>query len=169
MPADELAAAAVDVFGADRVTVEPRLDDALETAVRLAEDTGDDVLSGAGVLVTGSVVTAGEARTAARRDDERAGASPTTASRRSPSALRRADRATRGALAAVLGLEAVVTLLVPRALAFTDGGLGRRPRPSLLVGARRADDRRGRAGASAVGDRPRLGAAGAVPAERACG
>lgn len=37
---------------------------------------------------------------------------------------RRADRATRGALAALLGLEAVVTLLVPRALAFSDGGLG---------------------------------------------
>lgn len=36
----------------------------------------------------------------------------------------RADRATRGALAAVLGLEALVTLLVPRALAFTDAGLG---------------------------------------------
>ncbi|HEY8301060.1 MAG TPA: DUF4233 domain-containing protein [Jatrophihabitans sp.] len=36
----------------------------------------------------------------------------------------RADRATRGGLAAVLGLEAVVTLLVPRALAFSDGGLG---------------------------------------------
>ena len=44
------------------MTVEPRLDDALEAAVRLAEDTGDDVLAGAGVLVTGSVVTAGEAR-----------------------------------------------------------------------------------------------------------
>ncbi len=62
VPADRLAALAVDVFGADRVTVEPRLDDALETAVRLAEDTGDDLLSGAGVLVIGSVVTAGEAR-----------------------------------------------------------------------------------------------------------
>jgi hypothetical protein len=37
---------------------------------------------------------------------------------------RRADRATRGALAGVLGLEAVVTLLLPRALAFSDGGLG---------------------------------------------
>lgn len=37
--------------------------------------------------------------------------------------VRRADRATRGAMAAVLGLEAVVTLLVPRALAFSDGGL----------------------------------------------
>ncbi len=60
---DALAAQAVDVFGADRVTVEPRLDDALEAAVRLAEDTGDDILAGTGVLVTGSVVTAGEART----------------------------------------------------------------------------------------------------------
>ena len=34
---------------------------------------------------------------------------------------RRADKATRGALAAVLGLEALVVLLVPRALAFTTG------------------------------------------------
>ncbi|MDQ1744840.1 MAG: dihydrofolate synthase / folylpolyglutamate synthase [Pseudonocardiales bacterium] len=62
VPADELAAVAVDIFGADRVTVEPRLDDALETAVRLAEDSSDGQLAGAGVLVTGSVVTAGEAR-----------------------------------------------------------------------------------------------------------
>jgi dihydrofolate synthase/folylpolyglutamate synthase len=62
MPADELAAQAVQIFGADRVTVEARLDDAIEAAVRLAEETGDDVLSGAGVLITGSVVTAGEAR-----------------------------------------------------------------------------------------------------------
>jgi dihydrofolate synthase/folylpolyglutamate synthase len=62
MPADELAHHAVAVFGPDRVTVEQRLDDALETAVRIAEDTDDGVLSGAGVLVTGSVVTAGEAR-----------------------------------------------------------------------------------------------------------
>jgi hypothetical protein len=38
--------------------------------------------------------------------------------------IQRADRATRGGLAAVLGLEAVVTLLVPRALAFSSGGLG---------------------------------------------
>jgi dihydrofolate synthase/folylpolyglutamate synthase len=63
LPVDDLAAVAVEVFGADRVTVEARLDDAIEAAVRLAEDTGDDVLSGSGVLVTGSVVTAGEART----------------------------------------------------------------------------------------------------------
>jgi dihydrofolate synthase/folylpolyglutamate synthase len=59
---DELASLAVDVFGESRVVVEPRLDDAIEAAVTLAEETGDNSLSGAGVLVTGSVVTAGEAR-----------------------------------------------------------------------------------------------------------
>lgn len=60
---DHLAAKAVEVFGAERVTVEPRLDDAIEAAVRLAEEGSDTgALSGAGVLVTGSVVTAGEAR-----------------------------------------------------------------------------------------------------------
>ena len=63
LSADELAAVAVPIFGPDRVTVEARLDDAIEVGVRLAEDTGDDVLAGAGVLITGSVVTAGEART----------------------------------------------------------------------------------------------------------
>jgi dihydrofolate synthase/folylpolyglutamate synthase len=62
LPADALAAQAVEVFGRDRVTIEPRLDDAIEAAVRLAEDTDDGVPAGTGVLVTGSVVTAGEAR-----------------------------------------------------------------------------------------------------------
>ncbi|WP_308358450.1 bifunctional tetrahydrofolate synthase/dihydrofolate synthase [Streptomyces sp. NEAU-Y11] len=60
MDADELAAIAVEVFGADRVQVEPRLDDALEQAVTLAEEESE--YSGAGVLVTGSVITVGEAR-----------------------------------------------------------------------------------------------------------
>jgi dihydrofolate synthase/folylpolyglutamate synthase len=63
MSADDLGALAVEVFGPDRVTVEPRLDNAIETAVQLAEDNADGVLAGSGVLVTGSVVTAGEART----------------------------------------------------------------------------------------------------------
>jgi dihydrofolate synthase/folylpolyglutamate synthase len=62
MPADDLAALAVQVFGGDRVVVEPRLDDAIETAVQLAEE-GEEQLGGSGVLVTGSVSTAGEART----------------------------------------------------------------------------------------------------------
>ncbi len=62
LPVDDLAAIAVEVFGAERVAVEPRLDDAIETAVQLAEE-GEEQLGGSGVLVTGSVVTAGEART----------------------------------------------------------------------------------------------------------
>ncbi|WSL80640.1 bifunctional folylpolyglutamate synthase/dihydrofolate synthase [Kitasatospora sp. NBC_01266] len=60
MPVDLLAAQAVEVFGEDRVQIEPRLDDAIEAAVTLAEEEGD--LSGAGVLITGSVITVGEAR-----------------------------------------------------------------------------------------------------------
>ncbi|MFC5143773.1 bifunctional tetrahydrofolate synthase/dihydrofolate synthase [Streptomyces aureoversilis] len=60
MDPDELAAIAVEVFGAERVQVEPRLDDALEAAITLAEEEAE--FSGAGVLVTGSVITVGEAR-----------------------------------------------------------------------------------------------------------
>ena len=60
MDADELAAVAVEVFGEERVQVEPRLPDALEAAITLAEEEGE--YAGAGVLVTGSVITVGEAR-----------------------------------------------------------------------------------------------------------
>jgi len=62
LSADDLAALAVEYFGADRVEVELRLDGAIEAAVRLAEDDDDGPMGGGGVLVTGSVVTAGEAR-----------------------------------------------------------------------------------------------------------
>lgn len=60
MDPDELGALAVDVFGADRVSVEPSLAAAVEQAGELAEEGGE---SGVGVVVTGSVVTAGETRT----------------------------------------------------------------------------------------------------------
>jgi dihydrofolate synthase/folylpolyglutamate synthase len=60
MSVDELGALAVDVFGADRVEVTPRLDDALDAAISAAQADGDR--SGVGVLVTGSVVTVAEAR-----------------------------------------------------------------------------------------------------------
>ena len=60
MTIDELANEAVEIFGGDRVEVEPRLDDALDAAVRMAED--DTPLGGSGVIVTGSLVTVGEAR-----------------------------------------------------------------------------------------------------------
>ena len=46
---------------------------------------------------------------------------------------RRANRATRGALAAVLCLEALVVLLMPRALAQTSGGLGTTKTVILVV------------------------------------
>ncbi|MEV4614530.1 folylpolyglutamate synthase/dihydrofolate synthase family protein [Kitasatospora sp. NPDC049258] len=59
-PVDQLASIAVEIFGEDRVQVEPRLDDAIEAAITLAEEDGD--LTGTGVLVTGSVITVGEAR-----------------------------------------------------------------------------------------------------------
>jgi len=64
LPVDELAGIAKGVFGEDRIVVETRLDDAIETAVGLAEEIGEpgQPLSGAGVLVTGSVVTVGAAR-----------------------------------------------------------------------------------------------------------
>lgn len=65
LPADDLAALAREVFGEDRVAIEDRLDDAIDTAVGLAEEHAE--LGGAGVLVTGSVVTAGEARRLLRR------------------------------------------------------------------------------------------------------
>jgi folylpolyglutamate synthase/dihydrofolate synthase len=63
MPAEELADVARDVFGEDRVLVHDRLDDALEAAVgRADEPVGDELPGSAAVLVTGSVVTAGDAR-----------------------------------------------------------------------------------------------------------
>jgi dihydrofolate synthase/folylpolyglutamate synthase len=61
LPVDELRELAEEVFGEDRVRVEDRLDDALDTAVALVDEESE--LGGVGVLVTGSVVTAGEART----------------------------------------------------------------------------------------------------------
>ena len=65
MAADELADAAEALFGQDRVHRAPRLDDALDVAVGLAEGGGGygEALGSGGVLVTGSVVTVGQART----------------------------------------------------------------------------------------------------------
>jgi dihydrofolate synthase/folylpolyglutamate synthase len=61
---DELATEAVAQFGHDRVVRADTLPDALETAIRLAEQVVDpgEPVTGAGVIVTGSVVTAGDAR-----------------------------------------------------------------------------------------------------------
>lgn len=64
MRAEDLAEIARGIFGEDRVTVAPRLLDAIEQAATLAEAGAShgEVLGAGGVLVTGSVVTVGEAR-----------------------------------------------------------------------------------------------------------
>jgi dihydrofolate synthase/folylpolyglutamate synthase len=73
MPAEELAQVATDIFGEHRVRIAPRLDDAIEQAVTLAETGGalGESIGSGGVLVTGSVVTVGEARMLLRRSGER--------------------------------------------------------------------------------------------------
>ncbi|MGO8958443.1 MAG: bifunctional folylpolyglutamate synthase/dihydrofolate synthase [Streptosporangiaceae bacterium] len=65
MPAAALGELAVATFGPDRVTVAARLDDAIETGVSLADDADAGAPGGpgsAGVLITGSVITAGDSR-----------------------------------------------------------------------------------------------------------
>ncbi|MBD0023496.1 MAG: dihydrofolate synthase [Gordonia sp.] len=59
---ETLAEVARVVFGEDRVTAEPFLPDAVETAIGLAEESDGQPVAGAGVVITGSVVTAGAAR-----------------------------------------------------------------------------------------------------------
>ncbi len=61
---DTLTDLAVQRFGDERVVPAYSLPDALETAIAIAEDVADggEMVSGAGVIITGSVVTAGAAR-----------------------------------------------------------------------------------------------------------
>jgi len=61
LDAYELAEHAREIFGEERVHVADTLPSAVELAVELAEE--GEMVSGNGVVVTGSVVTAGEART----------------------------------------------------------------------------------------------------------
>jgi dihydrofolate synthase/folylpolyglutamate synthase len=70
MEVAKLADLSEAVFGPDRVHAAPRLDQAIEEAVTLADEAeaaggGSDVLmpGTAGVLIVGSVITAGDART----------------------------------------------------------------------------------------------------------
>jgi dihydrofolate synthase / folylpolyglutamate synthase len=66
-----IAEVAAGIFGPDRVSVASRLDDAIEIAVGLADEA--DAAGGpgsAGVLITGSVITAGDARSLLGGGDE---------------------------------------------------------------------------------------------------
>ncbi len=67
-----LAMRAEERFGPERVLTSPTLPDAIETATALVEEVGHDGegLSGSGIVITGSVVTAGAARTLFGRDPQ---------------------------------------------------------------------------------------------------
>jgi dihydrofolate synthase/folylpolyglutamate synthase len=60
MEPEELAELAREIFGEDRVLVADRLDEAIDIAVGLADEA--DRPGDGGVLITGSVITAGDAR-----------------------------------------------------------------------------------------------------------
>ena len=60
---EQTAELAAEIFGEDRVQSADRLEDAIETAVALADEAVAETGPGSGgVLITGSVITAGDAR-----------------------------------------------------------------------------------------------------------
>ncbi|OBF08155.1 dihydrofolate synthase [Mycobacterium sp. ACS4054] len=71
---ESLAVAAAARFGPERVTTSENLRDAIDAATALVDDAAVDgeaeAFSGTGVVITGSVVTAGAARTLFGRDPE---------------------------------------------------------------------------------------------------
>ena len=72
MDIESLAALAEERFGPERVVTAATLPDAIEAATALVEESGNDGssdgFSGAGMVITGSVVTAGAARTLFGKD-----------------------------------------------------------------------------------------------------
>ncbi|MGV9381547.1 bifunctional folylpolyglutamate synthase/dihydrofolate synthase [Nonomuraea sp. NPDC003707] len=69
MSPEELASLAEPLFGEERVHVVERLDDAIDQAIGVADAEGE--FSGTGVFITGSVVTAGDARQLLKADGSR--------------------------------------------------------------------------------------------------
>jgi dihydrofolate synthase/folylpolyglutamate synthase len=69
---ETLALRAEERFGPERVVTAATLPDAIETATALVEESGNEVegFGGSGIVITGSVVTAGAARTLFGRDPE---------------------------------------------------------------------------------------------------
>ncbi|GAB2690958.1 bifunctional tetrahydrofolate synthase/dihydrofolate synthase [Nocardia thraciensis] len=70
MAVDDLADLAVQTFGDERVVTATTLADAVESAIAIAEEAGEsgEPVSGAGIVITGSVVTAGAARSLFGKD-----------------------------------------------------------------------------------------------------
>lgn len=68
LDAYDLAETAREIYGEERVHVADSLPGAYALAVELAEDA--DVQSGSGIVITGSVVAAGEARTMFGKDPQ---------------------------------------------------------------------------------------------------
>jgi dihydrofolate synthase / folylpolyglutamate synthase len=64
MPVADLRDLAVDIFGEEKVHAAPRMDDAIALAVDLAEGSAEpgEGAAGTGVVITGSVVSAGDGR-----------------------------------------------------------------------------------------------------------
>ncbi|MBV8928556.1 MAG: bifunctional folylpolyglutamate synthase/dihydrofolate synthase [Mycobacteriaceae bacterium] len=69
MDVDALADVAVEKFGAERVVTAPTLSDAIESATAMVE-ASSETFAGTGIVITGSVVTAGAARTLFGKDPE---------------------------------------------------------------------------------------------------
>jgi dihydrofolate synthase/folylpolyglutamate synthase len=69
---ESLALNAQQWFGPDRVDTAENLRDAIDVATSLVDeaDAKDDSFAGTGIVITGSVVTAGAARTLFGRDPE---------------------------------------------------------------------------------------------------
>jgi hypothetical protein len=103
---ETVAAIATEIFGADRVRVAERLDDAIDLAVGLADEAAEEDLPGrSGVLITGSVIAGRNARQAC---------------------LHRRRLVMRRLCSTVLGFEAVIIALaiVPTVvLGHVSGGL----------------------------------------------
>jgi dihydrofolate synthase/folylpolyglutamate synthase len=72
MDIEDLTEAARDVFGESRLRVQRRLPDAIEAAIASATEVDPDPnrISGAGVVITGSVAMVGEARTLFGREPQ---------------------------------------------------------------------------------------------------
>ena len=124
-----------DVFGEEKVHVADRMDDAIALAVDLAETDADDV-AGTGVIITGSVVSAGDGRAADRigagmsapRHPSRTDAPD--AGVRAPRPAGDPEKGLRGVMSATLVLEAITVLLaIPVAVEHRRRGrAGRRSR-----------------------------------------